>query len=141
MDDLHRLLIETACEKLIVGYANTIDLRDWDAFVELFAEDGVWQRPSLEPLVGHADIRQWTREWPIEILMRHIVTNVAIEVVDREHATAFSFCTVYRSTDPSVRPAVLSGPSSVVEYRDKIRLTPGGWRFAYREFEYIFKAA
>ena len=42
MDDLERLLSERACERLLHLYATRIDAYDYDGFVELWAEGGVW---------------------------------------------------------------------------------------------------
>ena len=38
---LKRMVIERACEQLSIAYARAVDFRDYDAFVELFADDAL----------------------------------------------------------------------------------------------------
>ncbi len=63
MDHVARMSAERACTRLSVAYANAVDLRDYDRFVELFAADAVLQLTVLlEKLIdGHGAARMADR--------------------------------------------------------------------------------
>ena len=56
MTEIEQLLIERACERLIVDSATHNDQRDWPALAALYAEDGVVVRPNGQRLEGTAVI-------------------------------------------------------------------------------------
>ena len=56
LDDATRTQIERACERLSIAYANHVDARRYDAFVELFAENAHLNAGGA--LDGKAAIRQ-----------------------------------------------------------------------------------
>ena len=125
---------------MICSYANALDNRQWETFISLFTEDAVWQRPSLEPIVGHAAIRQWTEQWPGSYLSRHIASNIVVDVESADRAAARSCATVYRCDKHAGGVALLEGPTAIVDYRDQLQRTRAGWRFAHREYQFIFRA-
>jgi len=140
VDDLEALAIRSACTDLITRYAMAVNAWDLDAFVALFTEDAVWQRPGVAPYHGHAEIRAFMESQPTDRVLRHVNGGVLVEVVDADHATAWSQTTVYEAHPAGPLPAAMTGPDMVVEYRDQLVRTPQGWRFARRDTTVVFRA-
>lgn len=141
MDDTRRAEIERACKRLSHAYSKHVDFREYDAFVELFAEDGVLNT-GFE-LKGKEAIREGMKRRSGRLRSRHVVTNLIVDVVDEDHAEGITYLTLYRliteeARDPSnVLP--LEGPAAVGHYTDKYIRTPEGWRFASRVLEFAFQ--
>ncbi len=142
MDDLNRLMIERACEALVIDYALHLDHKRANAFAELFADDAYFKHPRLpEPMMGSAIIRQWMTDYAPDTLIRHVTANIRVHIVDADHATGTSYTTAYRlAGHDGALPAPLPGPYCVVEYEDRYRRTRSGWRIAHRSSQYIFRA-
>jgi ketosteroid isomerase-like protein len=134
MDDLARMLIERACERLVNSYANLIDAYDYDAFLGLWAEDAVMNMMGRE-LVGPAGIRAWLEARDPTMICRHQVTNIVTEVIDQNRATGFCYTLSYHvSGARGQSPGPLHPPTFFVEYRSEFRRDPKrGWLFARRD--------
>jgi hypothetical protein len=138
-DDGHRLIRE-ACEALSIAYARAIDFRDYETFVELFAEDGVLE--VGDPLEGREAIAAAMRHRPDELRSRHVISNIFVDVLSKREARGISYVTVYRHVGPeSVRhgPAPLDGPAAVGHYEDRFVRTAEGWRFKRRRLQLAFR--
>ena len=81
---IKRMIIERACEQLSVAYARAVDFRDYDAFVELFANDALLDLGMQ--IEGKQAIRESMQKRSDEIRSRHVLTNISIEVQDSQHA-------------------------------------------------------
>ncbi|HUZ10256.1 MAG TPA: nuclear transport factor 2 family protein [Acidimicrobiales bacterium] len=141
MDGLEELLVKSACSDLITRYAMAVDEWDVNLFVSLFTEDAVWQRPHVPPLRGHAAIRDFMRAQPADRVLRHVNGGILVEVVDRDHASAFSQTTVYEVRGTTAVPAPGTVPNMLVEYRDALVRAPDGWRIARRDTTVVFTTA
>jgi hypothetical protein len=137
MDDLTRLLIERACERLITDYARFVDFGAAARIAELFAADGVWEAPGVR-MEGQEAIRTgfWKREGVTRRVSRHVCTNVAIDVLGPGEARGLSYLINYRHDrregEDAAAPAPTGPPKFVGEYHDRFVRTPEGWRFAER---------
>ena len=82
MDDLARLLIERECGRLPLLFARYADNGDHAALANLFTEDCEFARPFQpdHPFYGRDRVQAIFRDRP-PILVRHLVTNVLLEVV------------------------------------------------------------
>jgi len=142
LNDLDKLLIERACETLVIDYALHLDHKRADAFADLFAEDAYFKHPRLpEPMIGAAAIRRWMAAYAPDILIRHVTTNIRITLTDSAHASGTSYTTAYRITGHDGKlPAPLAGPYCVVEYEDRYQRMAAGWKFSHRSSQYIFRA-
>ena len=140
MELIERIEAERACAEVIVRYAIAVNEWDLDAFVGLFAEDGVWERPSSPPMCGRAAIRAFMVSQPTERVLRHVNGGLLVEVLDERTATAWSQTTVYESPPAESLPAPLSGPDMVVEYRDRLSKVDDRWLIARRDTTVVFKA-
>ena len=138
MDSLSRMEIESACARLSVQYCFAVDAREYDKFIGLFTEDAVWTTPGREPWRGHAGIRQFTSEISTKQTVRHLASNILVDVIDENHARGMSCTTVYRHMGNEA-PAPMEGPALIVENRDEYRRTDKGWRIASRVIAPIFR--
>lgn len=129
---LERLEIAAACERLVLDYAHFADQCEYDRWAGLFCEDGEFHHFG-KVHVGRADIRSATGPRPA--FPMHQMTNIRIDVIDRETATGTSYVTGYVRPREGSKLVQTVTPWAVGGYRDKYRLTPEGWRIAVRELE------
>jgi uncharacterized protein (TIGR02246 family) len=112
---LERAEDQLAIEQVIAEYAATLDARDLDGYAALFARDGVWQTGNSvhrgpeaikamlvgifgTPAPGFVNTEDY-----------HLVSNVEVELIDRDHAKARSrYLYVMRGDGGSPHP-VLAG--------------------------------
>jgi 3-phenylpropionate/cinnamic acid dioxygenase small subunit len=138
---LKRMIIERACEQLSVAYARAVDFRDYDAFVELFADDALLDLGMQ--IKGKQAIRESMQKRSDEIRSRHVLTNISVEVQDSQHARGISYLTLYRHVGTeSLRaeiPVPTTLPTAVGHYEDVFVLTPAGWRFKTRTLHVAFR--
>lgn len=132
MDHDERAEIVAACERLVVDYTHLIDLGRAAAVADLFADDGVWSSPEFT-MEGRAAIAAaFAQRQAMDRTSTHVCSNVAIDVVDRDHARGVSYLTLYRFDGVDERPAPLEGPTLVGRYEDTFVRTGDGWRFQSR---------
>lgn len=137
--------IERECTRLVLRSLRAFDDRDWIAYADLFAEEGVFIRANApsEPLVGRAAIRQALEERPASRLTRHLCTNLQIDVLDEEHARGFCYLLLYAGD--ATQPEAAGGRQAdsvqrIGEYRDAFVRTGNGWRIGRREGRLVFQA-
>ena len=143
MTELESLLIERACARLVALYTHRVDFGDAESVAELFAEDGVWEvgdtrfegRDALRAMLRNRQEMSGRRS-------RHVCTNLAVDVVDPDHATGLVYLSLYRhdfgSTERDEGVAPGGPPVAVGQYRDRFVRTADGWRFAWRRAELAF---
>lgn len=142
MDERTRHDIEHACEKLSIAYARHVDYREYDQFVELFAEDGELNVTG-RPVVGKDKLTKAMELRPDRLRSRHVLTNIYINVLDEDHAEGISYLSLYRHTGEGIEPddegpREISGPSAIGHYSDRFVRTAEGWRFASRVLHFAF---
>jgi hypothetical protein len=141
MDDLERLVIEAACTRLIHDYCRFIDFGEASRVGELFVIDGIWEgangamtgRPAI--VAGFAPLdRSSTR------VMRHLCTNVTVDVEDRDEARGLTYWVNYRGRrgQDATLPVPSGPPAFAGEYRDRFVRTADGWRIAHRTASVCF---
>jgi len=137
---LKRMIIERACEKLSVAYARAVDFRDYDTFVELFADDARLELGMR--LEGKDAIRRSMEGRAEDIRTRHVLTNISVEALDSKHARGIVYLTLYRHVGlDSLREAPVPStlPTAVGHYDDTYILTAAGWRFQTRTLHVAFR--
>jgi ketosteroid isomerase-like protein len=142
MDDAQRLLIERACERLVVHYCHLVDHGQAARVADLFCEEGVWSAGGAQTIGREALRAQFQRRQDrTERTSRHVCCNLLLDVHDQDHASGVVYLTLYRhDATPGADISPLSGPAMVGEYRDAFERTPDGWRFARRELVIVFRA-
>ena len=138
MDPVEEMLIERACERVVALYAEAVNRKDIDAFVNLFTTDAVWQRPAVPAMNGHGEIRAFMESQPKGRVLRHVNGHAIITVKGPDSASGISTTTVYDWIADHPLPAPLSKPDMVVEYFDQYVKTPEGWRIARRDTFQVF---
>lgn len=135
---LRRLEDERAIVDRIHAFAQTIDNKDFDAWLDGFTEDARWAwRPSAgsEPVFeacGRAELTEWIRDHERRFPPgeeHHVVTNPRVLAIDGDTARSESWYVVVRSEgDPKL------GVRSAGRYHDRLeRGADGQWRIAERD--------
>ena len=135
MDDLQKMLIERACERLVTEYCHFVDHGEAAKIASQFAEDGVWASGKVVRN-GRAEITAAfsQRERNTARISRHVCCNLLIDVIDENSATGVVYLTLYRHDGEAGRRSAPSDvPEIVGEYRDQFVRTAEGWRFKRRD--------
>lgn len=140
MERVTEMSIKMACADIVARYAMAVNEWDLDAFVALFTEDAVWQRPRNAPLVGHSQIRGFMNARPRDLVLRHVNGASWAEVIDEHYARGWSQTTVFETSGGTEIPARLEPPSMIVEYRDEYRELGGTWLISRRDTTWVFLA-
>jgi hypothetical protein len=127
MTEQEVIVIERACERLMLDFAYFSDHRDYEALGALFVENGTMTRPSGNVLGGREAIVKAYQATPAERVTRHICTNIRIAVESADRARGIAYAIAY-STGANPR---------VGEFEDEFRRTPEGWRIAARTARFV----
>ena len=124
---------ELAVRDLTARFTDAVNRREPAALGRLFAEDGEWRVPGLEGAVGPAQAAD-----RIEGLLTgfaHLVQLLHSGHVELagDEATATWYLTE-SAADGAGTAFTFTGV-----YRDRLRRTPQGWRFARREFSFLHR--
>ena len=139
MNPLDVLLIEHACAKLTVRYANCLDTFDDEGVVGLFAPDGVWHHTSQGAMRGHDVIRAFLATRPRTTLVRHVATNSEVTVIDEASARGRSYWTAFLAADYQPgQLAPIGPPFSIGEFADEYVCLDGRWVIASRTMKHLF---
>lgn len=147
LDDNQQAVIITLCRNLLMHYATAIDTHDFAAFASLFTQDGVFERPNAEPLVGRGAIKTFLDTLfaqrragnPAGHLQRHLFTTVWIEPLSLTEARGVSCALAYRDVDfTGTLPSPTRLPELLVEYRDHFRRDEDGWRLHRHVARHLF---
>jgi uncharacterized protein (TIGR02246 family) len=121
-----------AIRDLLAEYRRALDEKDFEAYADLFGEDGEFVTAATGTVRGRAEIlamlAQLQSTGALTVAAgddRHLVANVEI-ALHGDHATAHS--TWVYLTREGDGPAV----ALVGHYDDELRRTAAGWRFARR---------
>lgn len=135
---MERLAIDAEIRDLVARFSDAVNRRDFDAFGDLFADDGVWElgEPFPRRAAGRDNIvsmfRSLSEPWPFFFQMTH--TGVIDVGQDGQSATArWEVQEIARSEDGS------QSYDNVAIYYDRLVRTGGGsWRFAERRYRYVW---
>lgn len=142
IDPVARLLAERACERLMTDYTRFVDFGEAARIADLFTADGIWEADGVQ-MVGRDAIRAGfsARQGVERRTSRHVCTNIAVDILTPDEATALSYLVNYRHDSRSgaaERPAPVDHPKFVGEYHDRFVRTDAGWRFAHRRCDLAF---
>ncbi|MEY4757137.1 MAG: hypothetical protein RJA34_2035 [Pseudomonadota bacterium] len=130
---------EAACARLCVDFANHIDARRYDAWLDLFTEDGVLDRMGTK-VVGRHELKKFLEARSATVETRHLCTNIRVDVISTNEATGFCYALFFQGVpDGPGQSATASGSPAVVEYHDRYRRTPQGWRIQERRIRMAIK--
>lgn len=132
------MLIERACERLIMLYALHADNYAPDAVAALFAENAVLNRGEGDAVGRAAILAAFNRRRP-DAAVRHISTNVVIDVKGDMSASGVSTMMLYRKFGSADLPQPLEPLEMIVDYHDTFGRTSVGWRFLHRRAVRVFE--
>jgi hypothetical protein len=133
--------VEWDCSQVLTRFFNYFDQWRYADMVELFAADGVWHRQG-KALHGRAAILAALSARSTTQRVRHVVTNLQIDVVSRDAASSLLYVTAYMydSGERQSAPAKVRAPYLVLTAPGRLVRTEDGWRIAclemIREFEF-----
>jgi ketosteroid isomerase-like protein len=129
-----RLEDEAACARLCIDFANHLDARRYERVLGLFTEDAALDRMGSVSQ-GRAEIARFLAGRPVQTTTRHVCSNIRVSFEGEPEGEAGGVCYVlfFQGADDADGGAPrLSGPPSVVEYHDRFRRTPDGWKIHSR---------
>ena len=136
MNEIEVLLVERACERVVIDSATCNDRREFSALAALYTVDGVVVRPNGQRLEGRAAIEEAYAAGPPDRVTRHLCTNVRVDVDGPDAAratTAVLIVSGRRADDPDVSFGVVPSERHLVgEFADRLVRTDEGWRIAER---------
>jgi 3-phenylpropionate/cinnamic acid dioxygenase small subunit len=132
MKDSKRLRIEAECGKLPLLFAKYADNGDHESLARLFAKDCIFARPFQPdyPFYGRDKVQAIFRDRP-PILVRHVISNVLIEVLSGKLARGTNYLTML-SSHASTEPPQEAGGLYVGGFNDLYVKTGRGWKFKSR---------
>ena len=141
MDEDRRRAIEWDCTQTLTRFVNALDAGDYETMAGLMAENGVWKRAGGNA-VGPSGLLEAVRDRPRDLIIRHVISNVAIEVIDEDNAIGITYLTVYRHSGPPPDdgPAPLAGAHMVGVSHNRLVREPGGWRISQKRTSRTFDA-
>ncbi len=135
--------IEWDCAQVLTRFFNDFDQWRYEDMADLFAEDGVWHRQG-RALAGRAAILAALAERSTTQRVRHVVTNLQIDVVDPDTAASLLYVTAYRhdSGAKQIEPPRIRAPYLLLVVPGRLRRTEAGWKIARMEMnrEFQFEA-
>ena len=139
MDATSRVQAIQDCEQALYRNYHALDDSDYPAVAAGFAADGVWHRQG-KALQGRAAIEAELRQRPEGRVTAHIVTNVAVELLDEENAHLRYLMTAYRHDAAAAAqgPAPIGSILLVARQDDRVRRTGGRWLVVERTQRRLF---
>lgn len=127
-----RARIEAECGRLPLLFARYADNGDHAALADLFTQDCIFARPFQPdyPFHGRDRVQAIFRDRP-PILVRHVVTNVLVDVISETEAKGTNYLAML-SSHTSVDVPQEAGALYVGGFEDHYVKTPDGWKFASR---------
>ncbi|TYL55504.1 nuclear transport factor 2 family protein [Nocardioides sp. BGMRC 2183] len=137
---IERLLAIEECRRLMADYGWRFDHGRAVEVAELFTDDGVWRSNTIEA-VGQEQLRAFfqRRADLTDRLTRHVVTNIAIDVVDADHVRARSYAVEIRDDRGVDGLGADTRPGVVGDYEDDLVRVDGRWLFQERRVIIEFK--
>lgn len=127
-------LIRMACTDLVARFHHHIDRFEDEKAAALFSGDGVWEHKTGD-LRGPAEVLRYLAG-KRRLLTMHVISNIAIDVIDASRATGRAYYTYYSGSSPAPAPA--GPPDALGYYEDEFTLTADGWRFHRRKSSKLF---
>jgi hypothetical protein len=139
LEDLERMLVERACERLCLDYAHCADNGLASEFAELFT-------PDAELILGDVSYSgaEISRDVVVRpgMIVRHVLSNIRIVVTGPEEARGTAYLALYAGNIDPDRGVVSTSaitPIRTSVYHDVYRRTPQGWRIFSRRTERSFE--
>ena len=133
--------IEADCTQVLTRFFNAFDQWRYDDMVAMFAPHGVWHRAG-KSLNGAAAILEALNARSRTQTVRHVVTNIQVDVADASRAEFILYVTAYmHDTGTKVtRPPKIQSPYLLLVVPGTLVRVGEDWKIASmsmnREFEF-----
>lgn len=142
MDEDQARGIEWDCQKLVRQYYRHVDQREFDKACALFTEDIDWWSMGVQ-MHGRDEILKSLPPSLGKGTIRHVVTNMVVNVVDEDHAESNFYHTIYFQPEAEFEthdgPIPFEGPHRTHDQHDWYVRTDDGWRIARRLSHIVFR--
>lgn len=132
--------IEWDCAQLLTRFFNDFDLWRYDAMADAFAPDGIWHRMG-KASQGRAAILETLNARSATQSVRHVVTNIQIDVKDDRSADFVLYITAYQH-DTGAKPTAppkIRGPSLVLSVPGRLTKAGATWKIAEMSMNRAFE--
>lgn len=140
LSPVDRLLAIEDCTRLMIEYGRRLDHGRAISVTELFTEDGAWRSNTVDA-EGQEQLRAFftRREAMVDRETRHVVTNIAVDIHDADHARGQSVAVEIRDDRRADGFASDTRPAIVGDYEDDFVRVDGRWLFRERRVVVAFK--
>jgi hypothetical protein len=118
--------VEWECSQTVLRLFGAMDALRYDDVAAAFTPDGVWHRAG-KALRGRAAIVAAMNERPSDRRVRHVITNVVVDVHDESTASGMCYVTAYAGP-LSDEAAVVNAPWLMLTATHDFVATPNGWK-------------
>jgi ketosteroid isomerase-like protein len=120
------------------AFAYHIDHGEFEEMVQLFTEDGVFDRVG-QVLEGQEQIRQAMRDRP-KMTTRHVFTNFHFHEIAPDNVVATAYCMSFHGMGESDNGPIVYGTTNgrLLEFRERYQNQGGGWKLAEHRAQAIF---
>jgi 3-phenylpropionate/cinnamic acid dioxygenase small subunit len=126
------------CTRLCVDFAHHLDARRYDAVLDLFTDEGTFERLGTI-FTGREEISRFLQARPVDMVTRHLCTNIRIVLQSTDQATGVCYVLFLSGkARPDGELPVTPSLPAVVEYHDAFSRTNAGWRIAERRVRPVF---
>ncbi|HSV53046.1 MAG TPA: nuclear transport factor 2 family protein [Burkholderiaceae bacterium] len=140
-----RFEIEAECKRVALCASNFADAGRLQEYGDCHTDDAEFIRPSTypaNPLKGRAELVSSLKSRDENLLSRHVLSNMIVDVINDHEAQAIAYFLHYAARrnvdDPEAVPAVDSALKSVGEYQIRFVLQQGKWRIQRRVGRFLF---
>jgi hypothetical protein len=124
------------CSQTVLRLFDAMDALRYDDVAAAFTPDGVWHRAG-KALRGREAIIAAMNERPRDRRVRHVITNVLVDVHDESNASGRCYVTAYAGP-LSAEPALINAPWLMLTATHAFVATPDGWKIRESTIERDF---
>ena len=135
--------IEWDCQKLWREYYYHVDHREFEQAAALFTTDIDWTNSMGVVLSGREELLKGLYGALGDGTIRHVLTNMVVEVVDEDHANARAYNSIYYTKGVKFEehdgPIPFEGPHRTGDNYTEFLRTEEGWRISKRRSNIVFR--
>ena len=133
--------IEWDCQKVWRQYYHFVDQKEYEKAAQLFTPDIDWR--SVVNLKGRDEIVQALYGALGEGTIRHVLTNMVVNVIDENHAEARTYNTIYYTRGVKIEmrddPIPFEGPNRLSDCDAEFVRMEDGWHISRRTTHQVFR--
>ncbi|GEM_PF-2620376 len=128
-----------AVQKVIYGYWNALDRRDYPVMLDLLTEDVEWRAGAA--CDGRAAVAKALEQRPTKLVVRHFISNLAMEDGDDAREVFFLLAAFGRiARDGEASPYPSGVPHVIADVRATIVSTQDGPKIAKMHASVVIRA-